>query len=148
MARGTAWRADLRRLRYRIENLVPETLDQAEEVMEDITREGADLMRQYIDTRGTDYSLSQDRTGRRENDVMYDAVEHKVHRFGKSVRGEFGWGVDGGREEDYFLYQEHGFRHWITGKDVPPMHAHLDAMIRMREKLFSRLRGMKREGLI
>ena len=136
MAR-VAWRGDLRKLRMRIENLPEEALDEAEQIMEDITKEGADLMRQYIRTRGTPDS---GKMGRIESGTMLEEVEHAVHRNPKSVRGEFGWGVDGGLHEKYFDYQENGFRHWLSGKNVPPMHAQLDAFIKMREKFFTRLR--------
>lgn len=138
MARSTAWRADLRRLRYRIENLVPDTLDQAEEIMDETVQEGAAMMRRYIETRGTERS---GKTGRIETGSMRDNVEHNTQRFAKSVRGEFGWGVAGGRHEDYYEYQEHGFR-WMGRDDihVPPMHALLDATIQMREKFFARMR--------
>lgn len=137
MAR-VAWRGDLRKLRMRIENLPEEALDEAEQIMEDITKEGADLMRQYIRTRGTPKS---GKAGRIESGTMLEEVEHAVHRNPKSVRGEFGWGVAGGLYEKYFDYQEHGFKHTgISGENVPPMHAQLDAFIKMREKFFARLR--------
>lgn len=140
MARAK-WRGELRQLRFRIENLEDETLDRAEQIMEAVTRDGAELMQEYIATRGTPES---GRPGRIETGTMYREVGHEVHRNPKSVRGEFGWGVGGKNEEHYFTYQENGFRHWLTGKDVPPMHAFLDAFIRMREEFFRR---MRREGL-
>jgi hypothetical protein len=133
-----SWRGDLRTLRMRIENLPQEKLDQAEKIMEDVTKEGADLMRQYIETRGTPKS---GKAGRIESAEMLNAVQSAVHRNPKSVRGEFGWGVSGGPHEKYFDYQENGFRHWRSGENVPPMHAQLDAFMKMRIKFFSRLRS-------
>lgn len=132
-----SWRGDLRALRMRIENIPEDYLDQAEEIMEDVTKEGADLMRQYIRTRGTDKSGKE---GRIESGAMLEEVESEVVRNPRSVRGEFGWGVDGGTYEKYFGYQESGFRHWVSGINVPPMHAQLDAFIKMREKFFQRMR--------
>lgn len=132
------WRGDLRQLRMRIENLPQEKLDQAQKIMEEVTDEGADLMRQYISTRGTEKSGKQ---GRIETGAMYEATQSAVHRNPKSVRGEFGWGVAGGPHEKYFDYQENGFRHWRSGENVPPMHAMLDAFIKMRIKFFARMRS-------
>lgn len=137
MAR-VSWRGDLRMLRMRIENLPQEQLDQAAQIMEDVTEEGADMMREYIRTRGTDKS---GKAGRIETGKMLDSVESAVHRNPKSVRGEFGWGVSGGPHEKYFDYQENGFKHWISGENVPPMHAMLDAFMRMRIKFFARMRS-------
>ena len=142
MAR-VSWRGDLRRMRMRIENLPDELLDQAEEIMEDVAREGADIMRQHIKTRGTSYSNKQGRAGRVEAGHMLKDVEHATKRFRRSVRGEFGWGVDGGEVRPYYAYQENGFQHWISGKDVSPMHAQLDAFMRMREEFFARMRRIK-----
>lgn len=122
----------------RIENLPQEKLDQAAQIMEEVTDEGADLMRQYIRTRGTEKSGKE---GRIETGTMLDEVESAVHRNPKSVRGEFGWGVAGGLHEKYFDYQENGFRHWRSGENVPPMHAMLDAFIKMRIKFFARMRS-------
>jgi len=141
MAR-VSWRGDLRKLRMRIENLPQEKLDQAARIMEEVTDEGADLMRQYIATRG----IASDgnggiKEGRIESGKMLKNVESAVHRNPKSVRGEFGWGVAGGPHEKYFDYQENGFRHWLSGKNVPPMHAMLDAFIKMRVKFFARMRS-------
>lgn len=133
-----SWRGDLRQLRMRIENLPQEKLDQAAQIMEEVTDEGADLMRQYIRTRGTEKSGKE---GRIETGTMLDEVESAVRRNPKSVRGEFGWGVAGGRHEKYFDYQENGFRHWRSGENVPPMHAMLDAFIKMRIKFFARMRS-------
>lgn len=137
MAR-VSWRGDLRMLRMRIENLPEAALDQAAQIMEEVTDEGADLMRQYIRTRGTEKS---DKEGRIETGTMLDEVESTVHRNPKSVRGEFGWGVAGGRHEKRFDYQENGFRHWRSGENVPPMHAMLDAFVKMRIKFFARMRA-------
>lgn len=137
MAR-VAWRGDLRALRMRIENLPEEALDTAEEIMEDVTKEGADLMRQYIKTRGTEGSGKE---GRIESGTMLDQVDSQVFRNPRSVRGEFGWGLNGKDAKDYYHYQEDGFRHWISGKNVPAMHAQLDAFMKMREKFFQRMRN-------
>ena len=140
MAR-VSWRGDIRKMAMRIENLPDEMLDMAEEVMEDTVEDGADLMRHYIKTRGTGY---KDRPGRTESYDMLEAVETNVKRNRRSIVGKFGWGVAGGRDDDYFSYQENGFRHWRSGKDVVPMHALLDAFIQNREQFFARMRSEMR----
>src|SRR3546814_2061953 len=106
-------------LRMRIENLPEAALDQAAQIMEEVTDEGADLMRQYIRTRGTEKSGKE---GRIETGTMLDEVESAVRRNPQSVRGEFGWGVAGGQHEKYFDDQENGFRHWRSGQNRSEEH--------------------------
>jgi len=145
MAR-VSWRGDIRKMAMRIENLPDEMMDMAEEVMEDTVEDGADLMRHYIKTRATDKVRNgiPPRDGRTKSWDMHDAVETNVKRNRRSIVGKFGWGVAGGPDEDYFSYQENGFRHWRSGKDVVPMHALLDAFIQNREQFFARMRSEMR----
>lgn len=143
MAR-VGWRGDIRKLQARIENLPEELLDMAEDIMEDEMRIGAEQMRANIRKADTPTSIAEGRQGRVKTGQMLEDVEHNVERFRRSVKGEFGWGVNGGRYEKYYDYQEQGFKHFRSGKDVAPMHALLEAFMNTRERFFARMRAEMR----
>lgn len=140
MAR-VSWRGDLKRLRARIENLPEEALDAAANIMEDVVDQGAQEMKQIIATSSTPTGLAEGREGRIKTGSMYEDVESTTRRNRRSVSGTFGWGVDGGTVKKYYQYQEDGFQHWLSGKDVSPMHAMLTSFIHMREEFFQRARA-------
>lgn len=117
---------------------IPEQfLDAASEVISDVTDEGAVQMRSYIESRGTGYD---GHTGRVDEGYMLgDVAASEVANTGRSASGEYGWGVTAGPVQPYYRYQEDGFRHARSGKNVPPMHALLDSFVEMREKFISRI---------
>lgn len=133
MARIT-WDSDLQRLETRLRAMEKGLEADSVRIVDKAINRGADLMRQYIQTRGTGF---EDRPGRVDEGYMLgDVAASEVIKDRKGVRGKFGWGVTGSPAQDYYVYQENGFRHWRSGKDVPPMHALLDAFIKTREEFY------------
>lgn len=118
--------------------------------MEQLVSDAADLMRRLIMTRGTGKVWSRPgpsgRTGsfpgRVDSGDMYSAVAHAVSGDGR--RGEFGW-LD--NQEPYFLYQEDGFRHWISGEHIPAMFALQDAGAAAQQVFLQRvMEAVKKRG--
>lgn len=102
---------------------------------EDLAHEGADLMREYISTRGTERSGKE---GREETGLMLRRVRSRVRQLsGKRIRLEWGWLSD---RKAYFRYQENGFRHYRSGEDVEPMHALLDSYLKMGDRFQDEMR--------
>jgi hypothetical protein len=133
---------NLGRLETRLARLGHDLEEESEYILDQMADLGVELMRAHIETRGTEASGKRGRieTGEMLEDVGRTPVRRNRSR--GSVR--FGWGLKGEKAEDYFWYQENGFRHWLSGKDVPPMHAFLDAYIRVREEFKGRVQRMMR----
>jgi hypothetical protein len=145
VAKGAAWRGELKKLAIRIESLPEKAMDKAEEIVAAELREGAEEMRQIIRTADTPTGLAEGRSGRvKTGKMLGDVQDGRPQRFRRSVKGEYGWGVNGGNTEPYYQYQENGFQHYLSGKDVAPMHAFLTSFIHTRERFFKRMRdGLK-----
>lgn len=121
-----------------------------------LVKDAADLMKQMISVRGTGRSWSGDfgslphgypgRTsstpGRVASGNMRDSVAWRVEMNGGKLIGEFGWLTN---RDPYFLFQEDGFSHNITGEKIAGMLALQDAGIQSREEFLRRLsRAIKR----
>lgn len=111
--------------------------DQAAEIAQDAADYGADLMREYIATRGTGYVGKGARAtpeGRIDTGQMYDDVHSEQVKIRKSdIVVSFGWT---GNVEDYYETQENE----PTPGGSPPMHALLDSKIRAKEYLYEELK--------
>lgn len=107
---------------------------EAAQIVKETIEDGANLMRQNIETK--------DRID--QGYMLGDVAASEVQSDAQGVRGQFGWGVTGGPVQPYYLYQENGFRHWRSGKDVPPMHALLESFITVREQFFAKVVRMVR----
>lgn len=101
----------------------------------ELAREGAELMRTFIATRGTEKSGKE---GRVETGLMLRRVRGRVRRTARGrIRIEWGWLSD---RRKYFRYQEQGFTHnsgvtnYESRADVEPMHALLDSYIILTER--------------
>lgn len=106
-----------------LENANVETLEQAAE-------DGAELMKYFIETRGTEKSGKR---GRIEDRDMLNAVTSEVTSRGPGKnQANFGWLKT---REDYFALQEGGFEH-SPGVTVEGMYALTDAA----EETFTNLR--------
>jgi hypothetical protein len=114
--------------------------DGTDDVAERSAEYGAELMREYISTRGTGYIGKGARAtaeGRIDTGKMIDAVGVSPVRHNPSgVAVNFGWVNE---TEEYFSYQELGTR------SISPMHALLDATIRTREYFYDEIKHMVRE---
>lgn len=101
-----------------------------EEALREVAEEGAELMKYFIETRGTDKSGKR---GRVDKGKMRDAVTSEVTTRGPGKhQANFGWLKE---REDYFLWQEGGFEH-TGGVTVEGMYALTDAA----EEVFTNLR--------
>lgn len=113
--------------------------DGSDEVVEDAAEYGAARMREMIASRGTGYVGRGPRAtpdGRIDTGQMYDDVSvGNVRHNPSGVAVNFGWV---GNVEDYYRYQEDGF------KNVPPMHALLDASVMTRVYFYSKVRELVR----
>lgn len=120
------------------------TRDLAEKGVDDAiasaTKTGADEMRRIIETSATPAKkagawtsnwFSATTEGRVDTGRMLgDVSEVRTKRSGK-----WGWALNGGTADMYYLYQENGFWHVGAKRDVPPMHALLGSFIKAREQL-------------
>lgn len=131
MANGLVWRnRDLNDLTTRAAFYIKEIEREAAKVVDETAKEGAEVMRGFIESRGTGY---RGHTGRVETGTMLDQVQSVTEKTNEGVRGRFGFNVRSGTPQNYFRYQEQGFTIASSGHDVPPMHALLDAFIHVRE---------------
>lgn len=111
----------------------------ADDVVEDAAEYGAAQMRYFISTRGTGYvgrgarAIPEGRidTGQMIDDVGIGNIRHNP----SGVAVNFGWV---GNVEDYYRLQEDGF------KNVPPMHALLDASIMTRVYFYGKIKELVR----
>lgn len=116
----------------------------ADKVEDDMGEYGANLMRQYIRTRGTGY---RGHTGRIETGTMLRAVRVRRDSSGQGVR----WGWSRGSKK-YFGYQEYGFTvrskatDYASRKDVVPMHALMDSWFLTRQKFVREINRELRRG--
>lgn len=106
--------------------------NRAERVMtklvEETINDGAALMRSNIEA-----------SGRIDQGYMLgDVAASEVSATKTQASGSFGWGVTAGPVAPYYLYQEYGFKHWRSGKMIPPMHALLEAFTTEQEKFQAR----------
>lgn len=135
------WSKNPRLLENRLRAMPGELHEQVSALMGETADEGADMMRQFIKTRGTGWN---GHTGRVETGNMLDSVSSNVSESGKTVFAQWGW-LDPTAQEKYFGYQENGFTiQTKSGRhDVTPMHALLDSELKMREKLRAALRKVR-----
>lgn len=113
-------------------------MDEGEDAVERAAEFGAEKMREIIKTSGT---AKSGKAGRIEStDMLNDVSAGEPRRTATGVAGNFGWGLKGDKAEDYYFYQDRGFRHWITGEMVPPMHALLGASVAAREYFYAEIR--------
>ena|SRR5690606_12676047 len=121
-----------------------------EDVLAEASERGAEYVRYLISTRGTGKQWSGDwsrfenaypgRTsstpGRVASGEMLSAVDSWISRGGGSADGRtrMAFGFTRARKE-YFLAQEGGFRHNITGETIEGMHAVSDAAEHIRDEI-------------
>lgn len=135
---------DLDKMVTRLKHSAEVLQSEAERIVREVAEEGADEMRKIISTdttpgkaAGTWSSnwFSATAKGRIETGMMLGDVSTAPSK--KTAR--WGWALNGGREVDYYMYQENGFTHWRTGKDIPPMHALLGSFLKARESAIRKL---------
>lgn len=123
-----------------------------QEVLAEAADRGAEYVRYLIMTRGTGKQWKGDwsrwpngvegRTasepGRVATGEMLDAVDSWVSREGVDGKTRMAFGFTRARQA-YFLAQEGGFRHPITGESVEGMHAVSDAAEYIKDQLADEL---------
>lgn len=128
---GLVWEQSLNTMIARVKNIPNELVEESIQLVEEAAQEGAEIMESKIDR--IDTSLMKGSVASSSPEVD-----------GTTVSAEFGWGVDGSEVKDYFKYQEYGFTHAWSGKDIPPMHALTDTFLQVWEKMKGRLSRMER----
>lgn len=127
-------------------------VDNVGEAMGDVVSYGADRMVEMIETRGTgkvwaaDWSNWPNGTagrdgsypGRVASGQMRSDVSENVAIDGNRISGSFGW-LSG--TQTYYLAQELGFRHHITGGYVDGMHALRDSARETDEMFYSEIQN-------
>lgn len=116
--------------------------------MEALVEDAAALMKDLIASRGTNRAWSDSwpsraggrrwgsGPGRIDSGDMFDNVKSKVTYSSNTITGEFGW-LD--TQEMYYLFQEDGFTHFISGEHIPGMLALQDAGIQAQQEFIRRL---------
>lgn len=130
-----SWGQDLNKYTAYLRSRSKKIQNDGERIAQDAAEFGARKMQEFIETRGTGYVGRGPRAtpeGRIDTGYMYDQVGVSApRRTATGVAINFGWVKD---VEDYFALQERGF------KNVPPMHALLDASVQAREYFYQRIK--------
>lgn len=120
------WNREFYDYRTRLGQLPNTMRDVAVRIVNESVKEGAEIM--------------YDKVNRVDTEHMKGSVSYEDARSaGKTVKGKFGWGLHGSKVEPYFIYQEQGFTHAYSGKDIAPMHALFDAFRIEKEKFYERI---------
>lgn len=124
---------------------IQELEDHQEKVAREAVEYGAELMREFINTRGTGRTWERpwggrdgSYPGRVNSETMLNAVTTRVVKDSAGrTQAHFGWLTV---REDYFRYQEGGFKHNIKpNHNVKGMYALVDAAEAAFEYLKERL---------
>lgn len=98
------------------------------ETLTSAIRDGSQLTKEHISTRGVG-----GKQGRIDTARMVGAVSDRVsERTRDNWTGAFGWINE---KDPYFLYQEGGFKHVFSGKEIPAMYALSDAAAQVWDQL-------------
>lgn len=139
---GQYLKKDIYTMKDRLETIVEDTIDESAVIMKDIIMStGTDKMWKSP-WRGRNSGMVRygSTTARFDAGLMVKAVKARMkERTSTSARGEFGW-LDS--QEDYYVYQDKGFTHWITGDKIPAMNALRDAATYARTTIEKRLRDV------
>lgn len=111
-----------------------DTRDSIIEIAQDTADEGAEMVRDRIETSGT---VKSGKRGRIETGAMLAAVRSEVTVTPTVITAAFGWL---NTFSDYFGYQDRGFIHYRSGEEIPGMMALQDAFDESKANLEGRLR--------
>lgn len=129
-------RAALLDIEEQYRSLGPAAEGMMDEQLSAIAEEGAEGVRQGIETASTPYGLSQGRGGRSDparGSMLADVKVRKIPIADPTVRiWEFGWIEN---FEKYYTFQEGGFTHWVSHKLIPGMFALRDASTAARVRM-------------
>ena len=131
---GFQWvNGDLDKLATHLRGIPEKVADAAEQLVTEGINIGADTQRDIIISMG-----------RIDKGHMLGTVYAQgATRNGNTIEGVFGWPTNPAQGyEDYFVYQEQGFTHYLSGKDIAPMHALLQGFVKAREHVRQGLRRL------
>lgn len=132
---------DPRKLLEWVEDKVDRLTDSAKDVIREGAKEGEDLTKLHIETRGTAKSGKQ---GRIETRRMHDAVSSRVEKdTDTEIEASFGWLDD---KANYFGLQERGFTH-TSGVQVEGMFALSDAADAVEREVSRKLKKAVRDAI-
>lgn len=114
------WSANFELVEKRLQQIPDKLLPCIQQKVAEALAVGKTSMETTVNTSGTDYSLSQGRSGRVDTGEMLSEINSQTSRSGNTVNGFLGW-LEG--TPMWARYQELGFTHYLTGKDVEGMHA-------------------------
>lgn len=103
-------------------------------IAQDTADEGAEMVRDRIETSGT---VKSGKRGRIETGAMLAAVRSEVTVTPKVITAAFGWL---NTFSDYFGFQDRGFTHYRSNEEIPGMMALQDAFDESKANVESRLR--------
>lgn len=113
------WTHDAYMFEARIRGITDTLESGVGDVVEEATREAAEALQEAIETDNQTEWVGKgpySTQGRQDYGGFRKDVDHKVEHRKKSSKGSYGWIK---KREDYYLYQEHGFKHWITNNWIP-----------------------------
>lgn len=144
---SSSWTDEIKTLEARMAQIPLDLVEGMKPVLEKHLSKGADRMSRIIETSDTPYGLSQGRSGRVDTGQMLGDVSSRVStETTRTLSGRYGW-QETAQQHPYYLYQEQGFKHSGTGRDVAPMHALLQSFIETREEFYGELVDMLRARL-
>lgn len=139
---GQYLKQDIYGMKERLETIVEDTIDEAAVVMKDtIMSTGTNKVWKSA-WKGRNSGVLRYGTDNTRYDAgwMRNAVKARMkERSATRAAGEFGW-LD--KQEDYYIYQDQGFTHWITGEKIPAMNALRDAATYAKVTIEKRLRDI------
>lgn len=108
------------------------------EIIAETAHRGEEITKHHIESRGIS------KRGRVETGKMRDSITSRVVTDSADrVQAHFGWLET---REDYFAYQEGGFRHKGSGQDIPGMYALVDAAEEVFEDMKEDIRKNVRDA--
>lgn len=125
---------DLNRLQLHLKHSARILQPSVDKIVKEATKTGANEMRRIIETSGTGWVgkwFTATAQGRVDTGYMLSNVSESFTK----RSGSWGWGLNGGKVEPYFVFQNYGFHHYISGKQVPGMNALLGSFLKAREQL-------------
>lgn len=127
---------DSRKLYEWVTDKIDRLAEDAKDVVREGAKEGEQLTKEFISSRGTAKSGKQ---GRIETGRMLNAVDSRVERdTDETIEAAFGWLDD---KAAYFGFQEEGFTH-TSGAQVEGMYALSDAADQVARDIDRKLNGV------
>lgn len=133
------WSQSPTQFQVSVRNLTERMEKEVTGIVEDATKAGAEAMQEAIeqDTQtdwvGRGPFAGQ---GRQDSGDFRKHIESDVKEYAVSAKGEYGW-IN--KRADYYLYQEHGFRHWISTNWIPGVRALYHGAERAKAVMFERI---------